>query len=133
MTPSGTGLSSFGEYKVQAFDTNDQAPRFLDELLRAAFGDLVEIWQYPSLGATQTQLYQTEDTAEFLQRNAKWLPTSGRRKLLIDTLLSRYRDNSSKFGLDLNSAVLRQGAFVDKMNNLLWIRSPAILGTLSRR
>lgn len=36
----------------------------------------------------------------------------------------------SAFSLDLTAAVIRQGDFVAKMNDQLWIRSPGLIGTL---
>jgi hypothetical protein len=42
-------------------------------------------------------------------------------------------DPSEKsLGTALSAAVIRQGNFIEKMNNKLWIRSPALEGTLTR-
>jgi hypothetical protein len=47
-------------------------------------------------------------------------------------LLQRFVDTPKEFAQDLNDAVLRQVSFVDKMWDKLWIRSPALDGTLRR-
>jgi Glycine-rich domain-containing protein-like len=46
--------------------------------------------------------------------------------------LTPQNTNPHPFSIDLAGAVLRQGSFVNKMNNILWIRSPNLSGTCSR-
>ena len=46
-------------------------------------------------------------------------------------LRSMYDNNMSAFALDLVGAIMRQGAFVEKMQHFDWIRSPAIVHTVS--
>ncbi|KAK3060723.1 hypothetical protein LTS18_007901, partial [Coniosporium uncinatum] len=36
-------------------------------------------------------------------------------------MMSRYWYNSSPFALDLSSAVIRQGSFIEKMHNIDWL------------
>ncbi|GIZ48037.1 hypothetical protein CKM354_001111200 [Cercospora kikuchii] len=50
----------------------------------------------------------------------------------IRKLMSRYWDNSSPFSLDLMSAVIRQGGFIEKMHNINWLHSPALPSTMNR-
>src|SRR5947207_2380315 len=61
-------------------------------------------------------------------------PDNERLNLARSKVISKYRDNPSSpyFSLDLASAVIRQGSFVDKMHKFLWIRSPALTGTITR-
>jgi hypothetical protein len=42
------------------------------------------------------------------------------------------RHNSSPFALDLVGAVIRQGTFVDKMQHIDWLHSPALQSTMAR-
>ncbi|KAI1479268.1 hypothetical protein F4774DRAFT_129574 [Daldinia eschscholtzii] len=48
------------------------------------------------------------------------------------TMMARYWGNPSSFALDLGGAVLRQGIFVEKMNKIDWLHSPAARETMSR-
>ncbi|KAG9504918.1 hypothetical protein J7337_004899 [Fusarium musae] len=43
-----------------------------------------------------------------------------------------FRKCDSEFGKQLRDAVIRQASFADKMNSLMWIRSPALQGTIRR-
>ena len=54
------------------------------------------------------------------------------QKLSIRRLMSRYWENSSPFALDLVGAVLRQGIFVEKMQAIDWVHSPALESTMTR-
>lgn len=53
-------------------------------------------------------------------------------KIAFRRMMSRYWENSSPFALDLVGAVIRQGTFVQKMDNLDWIHSPALAATMER-
>lgn len=55
-----------------------------------------------------------------------------RARVAVRKMLSRYWDNDSIFALDLASAVMRQGIFVDKMVKLDWLHSPAAESTVSK-
>ncbi|EED20429.1 conserved hypothetical protein [Talaromyces stipitatus ATCC 10500] len=54
------------------------------------------------------------------------------QKIAIRRMMSHYWENSSIFGLDLVGAVIRQGTFIQKMDNLDWIHSPAVAATMDR-
>jgi hypothetical protein len=54
------------------------------------------------------------------------------QKVAFRRMMSHYWENSSMFGLDLVGAVIRQGTFVQKMDNLDWIHSPALSATMDR-
>lgn len=54
------------------------------------------------------------------------------QRITVRRMMSRYWENSSIFGLDLVGAVIRQGTFVAKMDNIDWIHSPAVSATMDR-
>jgi hypothetical protein len=54
------------------------------------------------------------------------------QRISIRRMMSHYWENSSIFGLDLVGAVIRQGTFIQKMDNLDWIHSPAVAATMDR-
>lgn len=58
-----------------------------------------------------------------MQRNAR---------LSTRKMMSRYWGNFTPFALDLCSAVMRQGVFIDKMVNLDWLHSPSAKDTMKR-
>lgn len=47
-------------------------------------------------------------------------------------MMSHYWDNFSPFALDLVGAVIRQGTFVQKMDNIDWLHSPTVMETADR-
>lgn len=53
-------------------------------------------------------------------------------RFAVRKMMSRYWDNFSSFALDLSSAVIRQGIFVDKMYRLDWLSSPVASQTMDR-
>jgi Glycine-rich domain-containing protein-like len=71
-------------------------------------------------------------------KNVRQLIQKSPRRLLrgegiaVRRMMSRYWDNSSPFALNLVGAVIRQGIFVQKMDNLDWIHSPALVATMNR-
>lgn len=50
----------------------------------------------------------------------------------IRRMMSRYWFNDSPFALDLVGAVIRQGTFIEKMHNIDWLHSPALMSTMQR-
>ncbi|OKL58634.1 hypothetical protein UA08_06124 [Talaromyces atroroseus] len=54
------------------------------------------------------------------------------QKIGIRRMMSHYWENSSIFGLDLVGAVIRQGVFIQKMDNLDWLHSPTLPTTMDR-
>ncbi|OKL63608.1 hypothetical protein UA08_00055 [Talaromyces atroroseus] len=54
------------------------------------------------------------------------------QKISIRRMMSHYWENSSIFSLDLVGAVIRQGTFIQKMDNIDWIHSPALSATMDR-
>lgn len=55
-----------------------------------------------------------------------------RERVSIRRMMSRYWNNHSTFGIDLVGAVIRQGTFIEKMHNIGWLFSPAVLSTADR-
>lgn len=53
-------------------------------------------------------------------------------KVHFRRMMSRYWDNSSPFALDLVGAVIRQGTFIQKMDNIDWLHSPTVMETADR-
>ncbi|CAG7984985.1 unnamed protein product [Penicillium nalgiovense] len=47
-------------------------------------------------------------------------------------MMSRYWENLGPFALDLVGAVIRQGTFVDKMDQIDWLHSPTVFDTMDR-
>lgn len=52
-------------------------------------------------------------------------------KISVRNMLSRYWDNSSPFSINLIGAVIRQGTFLEKMDDIGWIRLPTLKPTIS--
>ena len=52
--------------------------------------------------------------------------------IYVRKMMARYWDNHSPFALDLCSAVMRQGVFVEKMHKIDWLHSPAATATMER-
>ncbi|KAJ9224254.1 hypothetical protein C8Q69DRAFT_526042 [Paecilomyces variotii] len=53
-------------------------------------------------------------------------------RICLRRMMSRYWDNNSQFALDLVGAVIRQGTFVQKMDDIDWLHSPALVATMDR-
>ncbi|KAK2756990.1 hypothetical protein FQN54_004958 [Arachnomyces sp. PD_36] len=53
-------------------------------------------------------------------------------RVSIRRMMSRYWENSSPFALDLVGAVIRQGSFVVKMDDIDWLHSPSLDSTMAR-
>lgn len=47
-------------------------------------------------------------------------------------MMLRYWDNLTPFAIDLVGAVIRQGSFVQKMDQIDWLHSPTIMSTMER-
>ncbi|KAJ5384933.1 Protein of unknown function DUF1399 [Penicillium concentricum] len=53
-------------------------------------------------------------------------------KIHFRRMMSRYWENLGPFALDLVGAVIRQGTFVDKMDQIDWLHSPTVFNTMDR-
>ncbi|KAF3483895.1 uncharacterized protein GIQ15_03219 [Arthroderma uncinatum] len=58
--------------------------------------------------------------------------TRPNERIAVRRMMSRYWENSSPFALDLVGAVVRQGVFIDKMDKIDWLHSPALESTMAR-
>ena len=82
--------------------------------------------------------YPVDDRKSLLEATSYSLQQSGlsaiqyKIKYPDQRLLQRFVDTPQELAQDLNDAVLRQVSFVDKMWDKLWIRSPALDGTIRR-
>ncbi|KAJ5332198.1 hypothetical protein MYU51_007503 [Penicillium brevicompactum] len=52
-------------------------------------------------------------------------------KISLRNMLSRYWDNSSPFAINLIGAVIRQGTFVGKMDDIGWLHSPTLRSSMT--
>ncbi|KAL4819193.1 hypothetical protein BDW67DRAFT_194154 [Aspergillus spinulosporus] len=85
-------------------------------MLRDYLGTLLqdrEVMREANLGSFGTNLYKDE-------------------KIAFRRMMSRYWSNSSQFALDLVGAVVRQGTFIQKMDNIDWLHSPTLTETMQR-
>lgn len=65
------------------------------------------------------------------RRESRALPREGR--IALRRMMAHYWDNNSNiFALDLVGAVIRQGTFVEKMDRIDWLHSPALPATVDR-
>ncbi|KAL1880934.1 hypothetical protein Plec18167_003469 [Paecilomyces lecythidis] len=71
------------------------------------------------------------DLVKKAKNSMRWRLTRNER-IAVRRMMSRYWDNSSPFALDLVGAVIRQGTFVQKMDNIDWLHSPALVATMDR-
>ncbi|KAL5361897.1 hypothetical protein BJX96DRAFT_166243 [Aspergillus floccosus] len=53
-------------------------------------------------------------------------------KIAFRRMMSRYWDNVGPFALDLVGAVIRQGTFIQKMDDIDWLHSPTVKETMLR-
>jgi hypothetical protein len=119
--------------------------RFPFKVIHAAIDD--HTWDY-RLSPSATSFFEKKTglKADPIQDLLQWKPLSG-QTLRINTFkfstnnLHHYASASLNdpvlssrrtLGAALADAVIRQSAFIEKMNNKLWIRSPALRGTLTR-
>ncbi|KAF3404311.1 hypothetical protein DPV78_002023 [Talaromyces pinophilus] len=54
------------------------------------------------------------------------------QKVSIRRMMSHHWENSSIFGMDPVGAVIQQGTFIQKMDNLDWLHSPTLSTTMDR-
>ncbi|KAK5654008.1 hypothetical protein OQA88_7685 [Cercophora sp. LCS_1] len=73
-----------------------------------------------------------QDVREKLEKMVKRNGSAQGDGVYVRKMMARYWDNWSPFALDLCSAVMRQGVFVEKMHNLDWLHSPTARETMER-
>ncbi|KAK9470814.1 uncharacterized protein V1510DRAFT_421892 [Dipodascopsis tothii] len=57
---------------------------------------------------------------------------SSRQRISLRRMMAFFFNTHTPFSLDLVGAVVRQGSFVDKMDKIGWIHSPALVGTTAK-
>jgi hypothetical protein len=57
---------------------------------------------------------------------------SREEEIAFRRMMSHYWNNTGPFALDLVGAVIRQGTFVQKMDNIDWLHSPTVMATMDR-
>ncbi|KAL4873253.1 hypothetical protein BDV12DRAFT_182478 [Aspergillus spectabilis] len=118
----------------------EQQQDFPNRLLRAARRDLREylrsnnLWFCPSVTMLRDYLQILMKDRETMRTamNSSISSLYPDEKIAFRRMMSRYWDNSSPFALDLVGAVIRQGTFITKMDNIDWLHSPALTETILR-
>lgn len=75
-----------------------------------------------------------EDVLRYTTSNTRRrrIPVPRQSRIAIRRVMSRFWENSSPFAIDLVGAVIRQGSFVQKMQEIDWLHSPALAATMDR-
>ncbi|OJD28402.1 hypothetical protein ACJ73_00180 [Blastomyces percursus] len=105
-------------------------------VIRGPLRNLVDLAQNPSASMSMVrdllgEALADEEKVQKALHGAASIPNTEER-VAIRKMMSRYWDNSSPFALDLVGAVIRQGTFIQKMDNIDWIHSPALEFTMNR-
>lgn len=127
------GLASEDEQQI-VFNTFPN--RLFRLALRSSVLELVNT-EAPSIEDVKVLVEKAiADKATIKGVNAKSVFESGvpqrYERLATRKVMTRYWQNNTIFALDLGSAVVRQGIFVDKMYCIDWIHSPAARETMDR-
>ncbi|KAL3450632.1 hypothetical protein BJX65DRAFT_304804 [Aspergillus insuetus] len=136
----GTLLNVWGvPERLSSTRRRKQQPDFPNRLIRAAKRNITEymdssIWVCPSVSMIRDYLGALMQERQIMRTALD----SSQTTLYVDEriafrrMMSRYWDNSSQFALDLVGAVVRQGTFIQKMDNIDWLRSPTLSETMLR-
>ncbi|RDW57913.1 uncharacterized protein DSM5745_11293 [Aspergillus mulundensis] len=137
----GTILNSWGIPEPQSATRRRlQQANFPNRLLQTAKRDIREymrstLWVSPSVTMLRDYLGALVQDKEVMRRaNPTSVGTSLYKdeKIAFRRMMSRYWDNSSQFALELVGAVVRQGTFINKMDNIDWLHSPTLTETMLR-
>ncbi|KAL4925551.1 uncharacterized protein BDV17DRAFT_283830 [Aspergillus undulatus] len=137
----GTLFSIWGIPKAQSATRRRwQQMDFPNRLLRAAKRDIHEYMQSslrfsPSMLMFRDHLgalMQDREVMHEANTSSLGMTLMKEEKIAFRRMVSRYWDNSSQFALDLVGAVVRQGTFVQKMDNIDWLHSPTLTVTMHR-
>ncbi|KAI9369131.1 hypothetical protein BJX61DRAFT_545876 [Aspergillus egyptiacus] len=116
-----------------------QSADFPNRLIKAAKRDIREymrstLWVCPSVTMLRDYLGALlRDRGVMIKANPNSNSSLCREeKVAFRRMMSRYWDNSSQFALDLVGAVVRQGTFIQKMDNIDWLHSPTVTETMHR-
>ncbi|KAL8790019.1 MAG: hypothetical protein Q9195_006568 [Heterodermia aff. obscurata] len=72
------------------------------------------------------------DKLQAIKRSGRLYRPVLEERVAIRRMMSRYWDNNCAFSLDLASAAIRQGSFIEKMYAIDWIHSPAVHSTMEQ-
>lgn len=114
--------------------------RMLQRVLRIEIMELIEpgITPHPTMDTVKRKIEAVLNSGNALRAidGVKLTPQRYRlgqtAKLAVRKMMARYWENFTLFALDLGGAVLRQGAFVEKMVKIDWLHSPSAASTMSR-
>lgn len=133
----GTLLSQNGTLADDENGDNVSFPnRLIKEGMRSELLQLTDLTENESttIETIRDHLEGFLKSRSLMRRVNKTILASGNssmpERISLRNMLSRYWDNSSPFAIDLIGAVIRQGTFVDKMDNIGWIRSPNVRSTM---
>ncbi|KAI9884589.1 MAG: hypothetical protein M1823_003609 [Watsoniomyces obsoletus] len=123
----GLGSQLLDQIRANKLDTSD--PQVVKQQL-----DQKIVW--PSISGVRSllelEIWRKPLTVRKAKRSVFSTQLTREEKIAIRRMMSRYWENSSPFALDLSGAVIRQGVFVDKMNQIDWVHSPMLATTMNR-
>ncbi|KAL1296560.1 hypothetical protein AAFC00_000060 [Neodothiora populina] len=136
--PETTTIGKTPNKLTDYLDKKLSATSYPDRLIRSGWGqqllDKFAAGQDLTMDSIRAQVEQAVH-----EGNRDWKKTaiircrpSQEERIAIRRMMSRYWDNWSPFALDLVGAVIRQGAFVEKMHKIDWLHSPALPATMGR-
>lgn len=120
------------EWKFTLPDRASETFQAKTGLIGDLFGQLSK-WKDEKKAAGKTELSESWATLELQQEMPipNWV-----HDLSSDSQMPKHFKALNmidiNLAIQLRDAVIRQGSFVEKMSNLMWIRSPALIGTLAR-
>ncbi|KAF4440621.1 hypothetical protein F53441_12242 [Fusarium austroafricanum] len=95
-------------------ESSGLAPNLFDDMISWKISLSHSLWSISRLGLSDT------GTKTFIEESP------GKEYVQL------FKDFDSSLARQLRDAVIRQASFVDKMNSFMWIRSPALEGTIRR-
>ncbi|PGH02156.1 hypothetical protein AJ79_07702 [Helicocarpus griseus UAMH5409] len=115
-------------------------PSFPSHLIQLVIGhpllSLIDINhnEFASMTMVRNFIEESLNDSKQVSRARKGSPSilTKEERTAIRKMMSRYWENSSPFALDLVGAVIRQGTFIKKMDDIDWIHSPALDSTMKR-
>lgn len=132
----GTILTNSGLLAADA-DQTGFVNRLVQKALRVDVLELMEKHRAPTMNSIKGMIERAILSKPAMRRvnesgPRKWSTVPNFERVAIRKMMSRYWGNSSIFSLELGGAVIRQGVFVDKMQNLDWLHSPVARDTMKR-
>ncbi|KAE8146186.1 hypothetical protein BDV25DRAFT_143950 [Aspergillus avenaceus] len=121
-------------------DRRQRQSMFPNRLLRAMYDSIYQLTdpqtnECTTMKALRDQLQSQMKNRDVMRKanpDSFLLSLLPEEKVAFRRMMSRYWDNFSPFALDLVGAVIRQGTFVQKMDSIDWLHSPAVRATMDR-